>query len=178
MITHTKPHSQQVSILWIFVKYKNFCLKLHWTKHGISSCRTQIGYVHDISCPLHISSQHDISHFLPYVIWRIEPNPLHITDAGRMIFPFCPQHDTWNFMLQDMCSTGAWHVGIPLTPPSLLPLYFAFTCTHILYINDIIHISTNVYNVEKWSLFLNDISCSVILFHKVDFQLLILMIHT
>ena len=44
---------------------------------------------------------------LPHVIWRIELNPLHITDVGRMIFPFCPQHDTLNFMLQDLCSTGA-----------------------------------------------------------------------
>ena len=109
-------------------------ISYHWTKSGISSCRTQVGHVHDISCPLHISSQHDMSHFLPHVIWRIEPNPLHITDAGQMIFPFCPQHDTWNFMLQDLCSTGAWHVGIPPTPPSPLPLYFPFTCTHILYI--------------------------------------------
>ena len=41
----------------------------------------------------------------------------------------------------------------------------------------IIHISTNVHNVEKMvTLFY--ISCTVILFHKVDFQLLILMIHT
>ena len=45
-----------------------------------------IGYAHDISCPLHISSKHDISLFLPRAMWSIELNPLHIMDEGRMVF--------------------------------------------------------------------------------------------
>ena len=84
------------------------------------------------------------SHFLP--AWHITfPATCHMEDRAEstayngcrtdgISFAFCPQHDIWNFMLQDLCSTGAWHVGILLTSPSPLSLYFAFTCTHILYV--------------------------------------------
>ena len=110
-------------------------LYYRWTKSDISSFRKQGGYVHGISCPLHISSQHDISHFLQHVMWTIEPNPLHIMDAGQKIFPLSVLNMTQEISCYMICvySTGAWHVGILPTPPWPLPLYFAFTCIHILY---------------------------------------------
>ena len=52
----------------ILIPYKLVISSLHWTKSDISCCRTQVGYAHDIPCPQHISSQHDISHFLPHVM--------------------------------------------------------------------------------------------------------------
>ena len=62
--------------------------------------------------------------------------------------------------------------------PIATPLFCLYLHTHNYYIyKNIMHISTNVHDVEKWSLYLN-ISSSVILFHKVDFQPLILMIQS
>ena len=49
------------------------------------------GHKEDMHMTFHVhftfpTMQHDISHFLPHVMWRIKPNPLHITDAEQMIF--------------------------------------------------------------------------------------------
>ena len=90
----------------ILIPYKLVISSLHWTKSDISCCRTQVGYAHDISCPQHISSQHDIT-FPATCHGGIEPNPLYIMDAGQMISSIWPQHDTKNFMLEYLCSMGA-----------------------------------------------------------------------
>ena len=122
----------------IFIVHKYKVSKNHWSCTGPKVAFPLAGHKYIHICTWHFMST---SHLLP--AWHItfpatchmeekESNPLHLTDAGRIIFPLSVLNMTQSFMLQDLCSTGAWHVDILPTPPSPLPLYFTFTCTHIL----------------------------------------------
>ena len=83
-------------------------------------------------CTWHFMST---SRFLP--VWHITfPATCHVKDRAKFtayngcstddISSICPQHDTRNFMLHYLCSTGAWHIGILLILPHcysfILPL--------------------------------------------------------
>ena len=115
------------------------------------------------------------SHFL-YAWHLIFPDTFHVEDRAEStayngcrtddISSICPQHDTRNFILQDLCSTGAWHAPTPPSPPPLFQfcLYMHTYC--------IWNKSTNTHNVEKMVTLFNLIVlsfCSTV----VDFQLLI-----
>ena len=76
------------------------------------------------------------SHFLPHVIWRIEPNPLHITDAGWMIFPIFVLNMTHEISCYRICVVQVHDMWVYCRPlphryPFILPLLVHI---HIYYI--------------------------------------------
>ena len=116
----------------IVIDWESLFHGVHWNKSDNSTCRTQVRYAYDIPCPLHFSSQHDISHFLLHVMWRIELNPL-----GHLVFSLGQRCATVAYQIawfvQYGCMTCRYTADPTLTATSLLCLYM-HTYTIILYI--------------------------------------------